>query len=511
MSYYAFSAFFNFFTSIAIGLFILLGNKKNKANFSFFLFALAVSLWSLAYCVWQISTTPELALLFTRILMACAIYIPVTYMHFVCNFLDLKRRKFLIASYLLFTVFLVFDFTPLFVNHIEPYLGFPFWPFAGSVFGLFLLFWFAYVFYASLLLFERFKISEGLDRSRIKFIFFGTVFGFLGGSTNFFMWYHIPVPPIFNIFVSVYVAMTAYSIVRFKSFDIKLIGAQALVWALVITIGSEFFFVSDVTDKILISITLVISSGIGLLLIRSVKKEVLLRENLETANAGQANLIHIMNHQIKGYLGKNKDIFAELLTDDYGAIPEAAKPLVEKGLEEADAGVKYVTDILRGASAENGTLPYDMQKIDFKNIVTDVAGKEKEIAEKKGLKFDLAIADGDYSITGDTVQLGEALRNLMENSIYYTPAGNIWANLARRADKIIFSIKDTGVGVKAEDKPKIFKAGGVGKDSIKINIKSSGYGLAFVKGVVEAHHGRVWFESAGEGKGSTFFMELPVK
>jgi signal transduction histidine kinase len=65
------------------------------------------------------------------------------------------------------------------------------------------------------------------------------------------------------------------------------------------------------------------------------------------------------------------------------------------------------------------------------------------------------------------------------------------------------------VGISDEDKPKLFKSGGRGTDSLKININSTGYGLAFVKGVVEAHKGRVWAESEGPGKGSVFYMELP--
>ena len=76
--------------------------------------------------------------------------------------------------------------------------------------------------------------------------------------------------------------------------------------------------------------------------------------------------------------------------------------------------------------------------------------------------------------------------------------------------KILFSVKDTGVGVKEDDRQKLFKTGGVGKDSLKVNVRSSGYGLAFIKGVIEKHNGRVWFESAGAGKGSTFFVELPI-
>jgi signal transduction histidine kinase len=142
--------------------------------------------------------------------------------------------------------------------------------------------------------------------------------------------------------------------------------------------------------------------------------------------------------------------------------------------------------------------------------VTEVVEKEKEKFEKKGLKFSFAVNDGNYNITADENHLSEAVRNIIENSINYTPAGGIMINLLIINNQIILAVKDTGVGIKEEDKGKLFKAGGVSADSIKINVHSSGYGLAFVKGVIEKHGGKVWFESAGQNKGSIFFVELPV-
>jgi len=82
-----------------------------------------------------------------------------------------------------------------------------------------------------------------------------------------------------------------------------------------------------------------------------------------------------------------------------------------------------------------------------------------------------------------------------------------------RKDKntIVFKVKDTGVGIKDEDKPNIFKEGGMGKDSRKLNVHSSGYGLFAAKKVTEAHGGKIWFESEGvAGKGSIFYVELSV-
>jgi len=309
----------------------------------------------------------------------------------------------------------------------------------------------------------------------------------------------------------IFLSIITYMVVKFKMFGMKLLATQALVWGIAILTGSQLFFIKIPINFILTSITfvgVVISGGF---LIKAVKKEDTLNEQLKMANAGQTNLIHIMNHQIKGYLGVCKNIFAELQTDDYGKIPEEAKEIVGKGFESSDKGQKYVTDILKGASAINGTLPFDMQKIDFKEIVSKVIENQKEKIEKKNLKLGVSISEGDYTMIGDSTQLGEMIRNLIENSVYYTPSGEIFIHLKHKKDKIIFSIKDTGVGIKEEDQPKIFKAGGVSTESIKINVNSSGYGLAFVRGVVEKHKGKVWFESAGYNMGTKFVIELPVK
>ena len=123
--------------------------------------------------------------------------------------------------------------------------------------------------------------------------------------------------------------------------------------------------------------------------------------------------------------------------------------------------------------------------------------------------FETHVSDGDYNYKGDKAQLGQAVRNLIDNSIRYTPKGTINLQLSTNNKKILLVIKDTGVGISNELKPRLFTKGGRDKDSLKININSTGMGLSFVKGVVEAHKGRVWAESAGPNLGSTFYLELP--
>lgn len=315
-----------------------------------------------------------------------------------------------------------------------------------------------------------------------------------------------------------FMAFLTFVIVRYKAFNIKLIGAQALIMSLVILIGSEFFFIQSDVNRILTAITLIITGAIGINLIRSVKKEVAQREELaiansalETANKGQESLIHAMNHQIKGFITTAKNIFSVLGSNDYGQMPEQSKPLLSHGFEEMNKAVDYVQGILKSNSAHSGTLPYDMKPIDLKPLISNLVSEQKEVAEKNGLSFESSIADGDYNTNGDATMLEEAFKNLITNAILYNnPKGSIAVSLSRTDGKILFSVKDTGKGITKDDEKNLFKPGGIGKDSVRYNANAAGYGLAFVKPVIEKHQGKIWYETE-VGKGTTFFVELPIE
>jgi len=499
--------------ALFIGIFVLLKAKRTLLSKILFLISLTFSLWSLCDLVTWVSTNSMLTMFSWSLFLLLNTLIYMFSMYFSYVFATGKDLTVKAKSFLFALLLPALAITPTIYN--LKYFDIPSCEAKENSY----LDWYYYtvgaIFIIAILcvIIKNYRKNKqqillmgfGLEFFLVLFLSLNLVSSILGN-------YNFEYYGLFGIVV--FIAFLSYLIVKFKTFDIKLLGAQALVWSFVILIGSQFFYLdqtSNISLIVITAVTLVISAVIGLLLVRGVKREISLRESLQVANNGQTNLIHIMNHQIKGHLGVAKNIFAELLDGDYGQIPESAKSVVEKGLTETDSGVKYVTEILKGASAENGTLPYDMKQIDFKMLLLKVVQGEKELAKKDGLSLDLKIDDGTYTMMGDVIQLSEAVINLIDNSIYYTPSGNISVHLIRRGGKIILAIKDTGVGIKEEDRPKLFKSGGVGIDSIKINIRSSGYGLAFVKGVVEAHKGKVWFESEGEGKGSTFFMEFPTR
>ena len=245
-------------------------------------------------------------------------------------------------------------------------------------------------------------------------------------------------------------------------------------------------------------------------IVRLNEKLDIVNKDLQVANEGQENLIHIMNHQIRGYLSKGRNIFSELLTEPEYKLAGEAKPLVDEGLRSLTEGVGFVQQILKGSSAESGKLIYNMESVELRSIVSTSKDELVESAQKKGLTLNFQADQEEYKITGDKIQLKEAVTNLISNSINYTEKGSIDVSLTKKADKVLLTVKDTGIGISKEDMPRLFQKGGRGRDSLKHNVNSTGYGLAFAKAVVEAHKGRIWVESLGTGKGSTFFIELSL-
>ena len=112
-------------------------------------------------------------------------------------------------------------------------------------------------------------------------------------------------------------------------------------------------------------------------------------------------------------------------------------------------------------------------------------------------------------IHGDKEKIRQIFHNLIENAIKYTREGEIRISTERFGDKLVFKISDTGIGMSKETISHIFKkfsrAEKIGEET---HISGSGLGLYVAREMVKGHHGKIWAESPGEGKGSTFFVEL---
>ena len=313
--------------------------------------------------------------------------------------------------------------------------------------------------------------------------------------------------------------LLGYMIVRYKAFNAKVFATQALVVTLIVIIGSELFFVTNDSSRILVGISLVLALVFGWLLERSVKAEIAQREKIEvqeralaTINTQQTSLLHFMSHEVKGSLNKAQGVFAGLIEGDYGALSDEARGIATGALGEVAKGIAMVMDILSASDFKRGTVTFDMKPFDCTHAVVQSVDDARAAARSKGIHLELMTPpSGAILLTGDVNKLMKnVFRNILDNAVKYTPTGYVHVALARAGNLVRFSVEDSGVGISPEDMQKLFTEGGHGAESRKVNVDSTGYGLYIAKSVVEAHRGRIWAESEGVGKGSRFVVELPT-
>ena len=176
--------------------------------------------------------------------MVFTIMIPAAYLHFVLALTETleKRKKLLISVYLLFYFFLLVDATPFFIRDVEPVMNFNYWPMATPIMSAWLFFFVVCVSYSAFLLFKKYKTSSGVTKLQLKYVSIGTIIAFICGSLNFVPWYKIPLPPIANAFVPIYVILMGYAITRYRLMDIKALTRNITFYFIISVFAYVFFY-----------------------------------------------------------------------------------------------------------------------------------------------------------------------------------------------------------------------------------------------------------------------------
>lgn len=145
MNFYALSGLINGLTSTVVGVYVFTRGFADRRYQTYALFCLSLSIWSYSYFFWHISPNAESAIFWVRLLMAGAIFIPLTNLHHIFELLSSAPpwKHWIWVGYLLCLVFLYYDlFSDSFVKGVSPKLGFAFWPEPGPAFHLFIGFFF---------------------------------------------------------------------------------------------------------------------------------------------------------------------------------------------------------------------------------------------------------------------------------------------------------------------------------------------------------------------------------
>lgn len=530
INYFAVSALINFVTSISLGIYIFFKDPEKRLNQSFTLFALSLAAWSLGYFFWQIAHDPGTALFWSRGLMFGAIFVSVTFTHFVFALLELLPRwnVFILLSYLLFVLFAVADFTPYFVSRVAPIMTFPYWPQPGPLYHPYLALWVGYLVLCAVLLIRRlFHETDHLKRSQIKFILAAMAVVFINGPINYLPWYGIPVPPVTTIFVSFYVIIVGYAVLRHRLLDVRVVATELLVLALIVAMFIRTVLSAEMMEFILNSIMLLMVAVIGFLLVKSVRKEVEAREEIERlatdlkkANARlrkldkmKSEFVSIASHQLRSPLTAIRGYASMLLEGSFGKVPKKVTEAVEKIAESSRLMALSVEDYLDVSRIESGNMKYDYSDFSLKSEAMAVVDELRPEAIKRGLAITFKNkARGAYTVHADIGKTKQIIQNLVDNAMKYTEDGSITLSLHsdRKAGYATLEIADTGIGMSHEALDAIFDKFERARNANSVNVTGTGLGLFVAQTMAQAMGGDVTAYSEGEGKGSVFTLTVPL-
>jgi heavy metal sensor kinase len=177
-------------------------------------------------------------------------------------------------------------------------------------------------------------------------------------------------------------------------------------------------------------------------------------------------------------------------------------------VEESERVMTMLDALMDLAEAETGTMALRVETVDLAGVARDAADLYGDVAEQKGLQLTARIPER-LEIAGDRNRLAQAIANLLDNAVKYTPrGGRLTMTVSPSNGGAVVEVTDTGIGVAANELPRIWERLYRGDQSR--SQRGLGLGLSLVKAIGEAHGGRVEVESA-PGKGSRFTVHLPAR
>jgi len=507
--------------NLVFGFLIYIKNRRNIVNTLYFLLTINLTIW--AFSIYYFRMIPDSTLLWSRVAYVSAAFTALLFLYFALTFpFEIKLK---LPWYILFLVyFLIVTWLIIGTNSIlKDYVMVK--QTNGLIFGR------AYVLYVLLIisffgigfifLFRKFFKAEGITKTQIEYVLIGglltAVIGtftnlILFGAGNFkYNW----IGPSSAVSLVIFLG---YAISKYHLFEIRVILTEFLVVATGLTVLIQAVLTDNLLLKTLGIILFVFFSAFGYQLVRSVIKEIELRAELEKAYAeleridtAKTEFLSMASHQLRTPLGVIKGYISMMLEGDYGEIPEMAKERLKNAYVSNDRLVKLVNDLLDITRLEMGKIELSLEKANLEELISSVVEEMKEAAEKKGLylKWEKT-ATTLPELMIDKNKIRQVILNLVDNAIKYTQHGGVTVKTQITKSKLQIAVADTGVGMGKEEIANLFEIMARGRAGLQYWMQGAGLGLYTARKFAEMHGGKVWAESPGKDKGSTFYIELPL-
>ena len=523
--------------SSILGLFVLLG-KRNSTNIIYFMFVIFASLWSIGLGFFIMEQDLVASLYIADFYYVVAAGIPLFFLYFSIFFPDSsskirKRSLILFALPMIILIALVIiDKNILVKNILFGELGkyIVLNQLNYAIYGSYIVLYTIISFYNLVISYLKNKlIGRNEERMQVMFVIIGTSISFIAAIVFdvifplFGDFKYVYLAPLFSFFM---VLTTAYSLMKQRLFNLKVVATEIPTFVLWFAMFVRILMSENIQDRVINGAFLVFAVIIGLFIIQSVIKEVEQREKIEKlakdlyiANEKlkdldrlKSELLSLATHQMRAPLTSIKGYTSMILEGDYGEISDRVKAAIKTIFDSCQSLVIIVGEFLDISRIEQGRMKYNVTDFDMKKVVSSVINEFKPTIENAHLTIDFVKDDNkEHLVHADVGKVKQILENIMDNSIKYTPIGGVTIVLTENWESVQVAISDTGIGISEEDISKLFSKFSRIKDANKINVIGTGLGLYVAKQMIEAQGGKVWAESEGSGKGSTFFVEFPKK
>lgn len=226
----------------------------------------------------------------------------------------------------------------------------------------------------------------------------------------------------------------------------------------------------------------------------------------------KTEFVSIAAHQLRTPLSAIKWTLEMLLSGDLGEITSEQREFIQKSYDSNERMIDLINDLLNVTRIEEGRYVFRQEVLDITELLDSILASYETMIKQKEItvKFNKPRRRLP-NIVADKEKLELAISNLIDNAVKYSSRqGKIYIDLVGDGEKIRLSVKDAGVGIPEDQQKRIFSKFFRGANVMKLETEGNGLGLFIAKNIVDAHEGKIWFESK-EGEGSTFFVEIPTK
>jgi PAS domain S-box-containing protein len=234
---------------------------------------------------------------------------------------------------------------------------------------------------------------------------------------------------------------------------------------------------------------------------------------LQKLNKIKSNFLNITSHELRTPMSAVKGYIQMMLTGNLGTISNEQKKALDIILRNSNRLERLIQDILDISRLESGTMKFIIKKTDVVKMVNEVAETMQVSADVKRIKITTETGTDVPELTIDKDRITQVVVNLVNNAIKFSPNDSkIVIKTRKEKEYVLFEVQDYGRGIPKEHHKKIFQSFYQVDSDTDVKFGGAGLGLAICYGIVFAHGGRIWVESAGiPGEGSIFRFILPAE